>query len=110
MLYKPYEVVFLTENVSNCQTDETVVLYFCCFTLHLFFTLLQFSLLNAQKAFAVASRGSASNPAGGALPIGLVGYRAPSAFDVSVPIRRLDWGMFKKLLTLHAKHCFTLSL
>jgi hypothetical protein len=84
-----------TESYFSRKTYQTVklmkllsftfaVLYFICFIL------LQFLLLNAQKAFAVASRGSATNPAGGASPI--VGCLAPSAFDVSVPIRRLDRG------------------
>jgi hypothetical protein len=82
------------------------VLYF------IYFILLQFLLLNAEKAFAAASRGSAPNPAGGASPIVscLARRRAFGVRRLAVPIRRLDRGMLQKLLTLHAEHCFTLSL
>jgi hypothetical protein len=70
------------------RTNETVVVYFWCFILHLLLKTRPVLLLNTKKAFAVASLGSTPNPTGGTSPI--VGCLAPLAFDVSVPIWRLD--------------------
>jgi hypothetical protein len=99
-LQKRYQTVKLIKLLSY---TFDVNLYF------IYFILLQFLLLNAEKAFAVASRGSAPNPVGGASPI--VGCLTPSAFDVSQCLYTAPHrGMLQKLLTLHAKHCFTLSL